>query len=47
MVDPDERIVRWLALREGEYRPVERSTVIDLSAQEMADRIDWPNPSHP
>jgi len=42
IVDPDERTVRWLALDEDEYVPIERSSVIDLSAEAMADRIDWP-----
>jgi len=41
-VDPAERSVTWLALQEGEYRPVERSGLIDLGAAELAQRIDWP-----
>jgi len=42
-IDPAERSVRWLALRDGEYRPVEHSEVIDLSASELAQQIDWPD----
>jgi Uma2 family endonuclease len=41
-VDPVERSVAWLALRDAEYRPIERSEVIDLGASELAERIDWP-----
>jgi Uma2 family endonuclease len=43
IVDPSERSVRWLALREGEYRPVDRSEILDLAADALAQRIDWPN----
>jgi Uma2 family endonuclease len=43
IVDPAERSVRWLALREGEYRPVDRSEILDLTADALAERIDWPN----
>ncbi len=42
IVDPKERAVHWLALSGGEYRPVERSGVIDLGPAELAERIDWP-----
>jgi Uma2 family endonuclease len=41
-VDPAERSVTWMALTDGEYRQVERSAVIDMSAGELAARIDWP-----
>jgi Uma2 family endonuclease len=51
-VDPAERSVAWLALLAdrssprssigGEYRPVDRSHLIDLGASELAERIDWP-----
>lgn len=43
IVDPKERAVHWLALRGGEYQPVERSGVIDLGPTELAERIDWPS----
>jgi hypothetical protein len=42
IVDLQERSVRWLALSEGEYRPIERSSPIDLGPAELAQRIDWP-----
>jgi Uma2 family endonuclease len=42
IVDPQERSVDWLALEAGEYRPVERSGLLDLSAQELAEQLDWP-----
>jgi Uma2 family endonuclease len=43
IVDPRERRITWLALgADGEYREVERSRVIELSAAELAGRLDWP-----
>jgi Uma2 family endonuclease len=42
IVDPAEREVHWLALQEGEYRPAKRSGLIELGAQELSERIDWP-----
>lgn len=42
IVSPQDRSVTWLALREGEYRPTDRSEIVALSATELADRIDWP-----
>ncbi len=43
IVDPDERVVHWLALGEqGDYRPVERSRLIDLGPGELAGQLDWP-----
>jgi hypothetical protein len=42
VVEPAERQVRWLALVDGEYRPVERSGLIDLSVAELAERLEWP-----
>jgi Uma2 family endonuclease len=42
ILDPEERAIHWLALTDGEYRPIERSGVIDLSLKELAERIDWP-----
>lgn len=41
IVDPRERSVSWLALAGREYRPVERSGLIDLGAQQLAARLDW------
>ena len=42
IVDPELRKVDWLALRDGKYTAVDRSGLIELSAGELADRIDWP-----
>jgi Uma2 family endonuclease len=42
IVDPATRKVDWLALKDGEYRPVERSGLIELGTSELAERIDWP-----
>lgn len=41
-VDPQRRSVSWLALRDGEYRPIERSGLIELGRAELAERIRWP-----
>jgi len=43
IVDPAERSVTWLTLREGEYRPVDRSEVLGLSASALAEQVDWPH----
>lgn len=42
IVDPRERTVHWLTLDGGEYRRVERSSLIELGASELAGRLDWP-----
>jgi Uma2 family endonuclease len=43
VIDPDEHRVHWLALDQpGDYRPVERSGLIDLGPAQLAERIDWP-----
>jgi Uma2 family endonuclease len=42
IVDRARRAVDWLALRGREYRPVERSGLIELAAHELAERLDWP-----
>jgi len=42
IVDPTERTVTWLELRDGEYRPVQRSRLIELGPDELAGRLDWP-----
>jgi Putative restriction endonuclease len=42
IVDPGERSVHWLARMGEEYRELERSGLIELSAAALAERIDWP-----
>ncbi len=42
LIDPAKRTVTWLALADGEYQPVGRSALIDLSPTELAEQIDWP-----
>ena len=42
IVDPQQRSVSWLALQEGEYRPVERSRLIELGTNDLQERLDWP-----
>ena len=42
IVDPQERSVSWLALEEGEYRPIEHSRLIGLGTGELHELIDWP-----
>jgi Uma2 family endonuclease len=42
IVDPREGRVHWLALRDGEYKPVERSALIELGAAELAEQLVWP-----
>lgn len=41
-VDPAERSVAWLALRDGDYQRVERSALIALGPAELAEQLDWP-----
>jgi hypothetical protein len=44
-VHPQQQTVEWLILRpDGAYAPVERSGLVDLSAAELAESIDWPEP---
>ncbi len=42
IVDLQPHTVTWLALREGEYLPVDRSETLAMSASELAARIEWP-----
>ncbi len=42
IVDPQERSVSWLALAGEEYRPIERSGLVNLGADELSGLIDWP-----
>jgi len=43
IVDPRKRTVKWLALGEVGYEPVERSGLIEMGAAELAGLIDWPS----
>ncbi len=42
IVNPATRTCDWLALKDGEYRPIERSGLIDIGASDLVERIDWP-----
>jgi Uma2 family endonuclease len=42
IVDPEKRTVDWLALTDGEYKPIMQSSLIDLGPSELASQIDWP-----
>ena len=42
IVDPQERTVQWLGLTGERYEPLQRSGLIDLAPDELAQRIDWP-----
>jgi Uma2 family endonuclease len=42
IVDPAERTVTWLGLRDGGYEPVRRSGLIELGPAELAEELDWP-----
>ena len=42
LVNLTERTVTWLALRDGDYQPVEASGLIALGPAELASRLDWP-----
>jgi hypothetical protein len=42
ILDPEKRTVDWLGLTGGEYRPIQRSGLIDLGPNELAEQIDWP-----
>lgn len=41
VVDPLERVVHWLGLRDGEYLPIERSALIDYGPGQLAKQISW------
>jgi Uma2 family endonuclease len=42
ILDPEKRTVDWLGLEDGEYQPIERSSLIDLGPAQLSGRIDWP-----
>ncbi len=44
IVDPATRTCDWLALQAagGEYRPVQRSGLLDVAVSDLVEQIDWP-----
>jgi len=42
IVDPIDRTIAWLGLRDGEYHPLDRSALIEIGPVELTDRLDWP-----
>jgi Uma2 family endonuclease len=42
IVDPRKRTVSWLGLTGGEYKPIERSGLVELGARELDEQLDWP-----
>jgi hypothetical protein len=42
VVDLRRRVVTWLALLDGGYRPVERSELLGLDGAALAQLISWP-----
>jgi Uma2 family endonuclease len=42
IIDPQEHRVHWLALQDGEYKPIERSALIELGPAELAEKLTWP-----
>lgn len=42
IADPRDRSVVWLRLDAGQYRPVERSSLLDVAVADLAAQIDWP-----
>ena len=42
IVDPEQHKIDWLGLAEGSHQPIAHSSLIDLGAAELAQRIDWP-----
>jgi hypothetical protein len=42
LVDPEQRKVQWLGIgADGSYQPVDRSSLIELSASELGARLEW------
>lgn len=42
IIDPVTHRIDWLALDGTDYKPAERSKLIDLGPAQLADQIDWP-----
>lgn len=45
LVDPDERTVEWLGLRDGSYHPIVSSALMQLGPADLAEQLDWPDTS--
>jgi hypothetical protein len=43
LIDLSARTVRWLALADGDYRPLHASREIDLRPAALAESIKWPS----
>jgi Uma2 family endonuclease len=43
IVDPATRSVDWRALAKADYRPIDHSSVVDLSPARLAAQIAWPD----
>jgi Uma2 family endonuclease len=41
IVEPKDRRVRWFVLEAGEYKPVGRSSLIELDADQLAAQLAW------
>lgn len=41
ILDPREHAVRWLGLDGGEYRPLQRSGLIELGPEQLAEQLGW------
>jgi Uma2 family endonuclease len=42
IVDPLKRTVDWFGLDGGQYKPIARSGLIELGADELAQKLEWP-----
>lgn len=42
IVEPSQRSVHWLVLKDGEYAEAKRSILIDLGPDNLLDKIHWP-----
>jgi hypothetical protein len=42
IVDPDDQKIHWLALADGDYKPIEQSRLIELGPAQLAKLIRWP-----
>ncbi len=41
IVDPEQRTVHWLALTDGRYDEIQRSSLIELGPAELHERLVW------